>query len=99
VRDLAELVSSLTGADVRYYINPRKEDLENELVVKNDGFLELGLEPITLSQGLLEEVVDVAAKYRDRCDMSKILTDSRWREDIALDHIGSEIPALLEAVM
>ncbi|MEM7333028.1 MAG: NAD-dependent epimerase/dehydratase family protein [Chloroflexota bacterium] len=96
VRDLAELVAKLTGAKVRYYINPRNESFENELVVRNDKFLELGLNPIKLSEGLLTEVVDVAGKYKDRCDMSKILTDSRWRKDIPLDHIGTGVVELLE---
>lgn len=95
VRDLAELVAELTGAKVRYYINPRNESFENELVVRNDKFLELGLNPIKLSEGLLTEVVEVAVKYKDRCDNSKILTDSRWREDIPLDHIGTGVVELL----
>lgn len=88
VRDLAALVSKLTGAEIRYYTSPRNESLENELKVRNDQFLELGLNPITLSEGLLTETVDVAGKYVDRCNFDKILTDSRWRRDIPLDHIG-----------
>lgn len=88
VRDLAQLVARLTGADIRYYVNPRRESLENELVVNNEQFLALGLDPITLSEGLLQEVVEVAEKYRDRVNMDKILTDSRWRRDIPLDHVG-----------
>ena len=52
VRALAELVAHLTGAEIRYYIDPRNESLENELVVRNDQFLALGLNPITLSDGL-----------------------------------------------
>ena len=31
VRDLADLVAHLTGAEVRYYVNPRNEAWENEL--------------------------------------------------------------------
>ena len=92
VRDLAALVSQLTGAEVRYYVNPRNEALENELVIRNDKFMRLGLNPIRLSEGLLSEVVDVAAKYRDRCNMEKILPSSRWREDIPFDREGSSAP-------
>lgn len=88
VRDLANLVAKLTGAEIRYYVSPRKESLENELLVDNQQFLELGLNPTTLDEGLLAEVIDVAARYKDRCDVSKILTDSRWRKDIPLDHEG-----------
>jgi UDP-sulfoquinovose synthase len=89
VNDLASLVSRLTGAEVRYYINPRNEAWDNELVIHNEQFLELGLNPIRLSDGLLYEVYEVAARYQDRVDMSKIITDSRWRHDIPLDRTGS----------
>lgn len=51
-------------AEVRYYVNPRNEAWENELVIHNKQFLELGLRPITLSDGLLQEVIEVAARYR-----------------------------------
>ncbi|MDX1523820.1 MAG: NAD-dependent epimerase/dehydratase family protein, partial [Anaerolineae bacterium] len=95
VRELAGLVSRLTGADIRYYINPRNEAWENELVIRNDKFRELGLNPITLSDGLLIEVYDVAAKYKDRIDMEKILPSSRWREDIPFDREGSAAPPSL----
>ena len=39
VRDLAKLVSELTGADIVNLPNPRKEAAENELSVKNDQFV------------------------------------------------------------
>jgi UDP-sulfoquinovose synthase len=88
VEDLAELVAGLTGAEIRYYINPRNEALENELRVRNDNFMRLGLKPIKLSEGLLGEVVEVAAKYKDRCNLDKIPPSSRWREDIPIDKEG-----------
>ena len=68
VRDLAKLVAELTGAEIDYVDNPRKEAAENELFVANDNFLELGLEPITLEDGLLTEVTEIAKALRDRCD-------------------------------
>jgi len=88
MRDLAQLVSRLTGAEIRYYVNPRNEAPDNDLVIHNRQFLELGLKPITLSEGLLYEVIEVAARYKDRIDMSKILSDSRWRADIPIDREG-----------
>ncbi len=92
VRDLAEMVAGLTGAEVRYYVNPRNESLENELRVENQQFLDLGLQPITLSEGLLTEVIDVARRYQDRCDPAKIIADSTWRTDIPVDRTGSARP-------
>jgi UDP-sulfoquinovose synthase len=78
VRDLAKMVSEMTGVEVAHLENPRNEAPENELFVKNQRFLDLGLEPTTLSQGLLQEVTDVAAKYSHRCDKSKIPCTSLW---------------------
>jgi UDP-sulfoquinovose synthase len=88
VRDLAELVSKLTGAEIKYLPNPRKEAAENDLIVDNDQFLALGLNPTTLADGLLEEVVEVAKKYAHRIDRSRVPAVSAWTKDIAgrVDH-------------
>ena len=94
VRDLASLVSRLTGAEVVMLPNPRQEAAENDLVVQNDRFLALGLNPTTLSEGLLEEVRLVASKYRHRVDPSKIVARSVWRKgmEVAPD-LQVNIPA------
>ena len=78
VRDLAELVAKIADAEVQMVPNPRKESAENELHVVNDAFLDLGLEPTKLEEGLLVEVEEVAKKYADRADRSKIPARSLW---------------------
>lgn len=83
VKDLAIMISDMTGVDISYLKNPRKEDDENELHVTNQCFLDMGLEPITLEKGLLEEVKDIANKYSSRCDQSKILCSSYWTHENA----------------
>lgn len=92
VKDLAEMVSEMSGAEVRYFKNPRNESAENELRVKNENFLNLGLSPTTLDKGLMDEVVEVAKKYSYRCDKSKILAKSKWRADFESDDEGSLQP-------
>ena len=78
VRDLAQLVARITGATIEYVANPRKEASENDLHVVNDLFLDLGLEPTTLDDGLLSEVTDVARRYAHRADLDKIPCTSTW---------------------
>ena len=78
VKDLAEKVAAVTGAKLNHLPNPRKEAIENDLIVDNRCLIELGLKPTTLDEGLLGEVVDVARRWADRCDRSRIPCVSTW---------------------
>lgn len=78
VRDLAELISRKTGTPISWLDNPRKEASENELTVENDSLIRLGLQPTRLEDGLLDEVMNVARRYSNRCDRSKILATVQW---------------------
>src|SRR5579863_2934408 len=80
VRDLAELISKLTGAEVANLPNPRREAVENELNVSRDRFIALGLDSTTLNEGLLEEIRDIANKYSYRADTTKIIARSVWNQ-------------------
>jgi UDP-sulfoquinovose synthase len=83
VRDLAELVAKLTGGEIVNLPNPRKEAAENDLIVDREQFIKLGLKPITLAEGLLEEVIEVAKKYAYRVDRSRVPASSAWTREIA----------------
>ncbi len=75
VRGLAEMISAMVdGARISYVDNPRKniEDPENEFFVAKECFPAMGLEPILLEKGLIDEVHDIVKKYGHRCDLSMI---------------------------
>ena len=78
IRDLAAMIARMTGAEMRFVPNPRNEAAENDLHVANDRFLGLGLQPITLQEGLMAEVTEVARKYRDRARLELIPCRSTW---------------------
>jgi UDP-sulfoquinovose synthase len=48
--------------------------------VSNKKFCNLGLNPITVEFGLMDEVVNIAQKYQDRCDRTKVLPSSFWNK-------------------
>jgi UDP-sulfoquinovose synthase len=93
LKDLARIVKGLVpNSEIRYYKNPRKEAVENELKVENSGFKNLGWDPIKLNDPMMIEEVALAMKYRDRCDKSKIVSTSVWRPNMEKDLEGSKKP-------
>jgi UDP-sulfoquinovose synthase len=80
VRELAELIAKETGVKIANLPNPRKEAVENELNVSRDRFIALGLNATTLTEGLLEEIRDIANKYSYRADTTKIIARSVWNQ-------------------
>ena len=80
VRDLANLIGRIADAEVALVDNPRKEAAENDLRVSNATFLDLGLKPITLAEGLLEETVEIATKYAHRYKPETVACVSTWTD-------------------
>src|SRR6204780_2977828 len=94
VLDLAKMVADVMGVEIAYLPNPRVEAEENDLVVRNDQFLALGLQPTTLSEGLLGEGTEIAKHYAYRADPSKIIARSVWKAGMeTADDLMIELPA------
>jgi NAD(P)-dependent dehydrogenase (short-subunit alcohol dehydrogenase family) len=68
-------------ADNHYF---RAESTENDLHVRNNRFLDLGLEPTTLSQGLLRSHRDSRPLRPHRCDTTKAPCTSLWSPEQAV---------------
>jgi UDP-sulfoquinovose synthase len=90
VRKLAELVARKTGAPIRFYTNPRKEAGTNHLSIRNEKFIGLGLDPLFLEDGLVQEILDTVNFYKHRCDQSVIVSTSRWVQATDIDTEGYE---------
>ena len=78
VSSLASLVAQMSNATVANVDNPRNEAASNDLRVSNRTFIDLGLKPVTLSEGLLEETQEIAARYAGRCNLDMIPCLSTW---------------------
>ncbi|MEW4566304.1 NAD-dependent epimerase/dehydratase family protein [Tautonia sp. JC769] len=94
VGELAEKVKEAgakLGLDVaiEHVENPRVEREEHYYNAKNTKLLDLGLQPHYLSDSLLDSLLNVAIKYRDRVDMKEILPKVSWKTGAA--EIGSGV--------
>jgi UDP-sulfoquinovose synthase len=84
VLDLAHLVQTAgekigLEVEVQHLADPRVEAEQHYYNAKHSKLIELGLEPHLLSDSLLDSLMNVAIKYRDRIDLSVMLPQVNWR--------------------
>jgi UDP-sulfoquinovose synthase len=60
--------------------DPRVEAEEHYYSAKHSKLIELGLKPHLLSDSLLDSLMNIALRYRDRVDTSKMMPQVNWRE-------------------
>jgi UDP-sulfoquinovose synthase len=85
VRQLAELVSKVAGAlglksRVDHVSDPRVEAEEHYYNAKHTKLIDLGLKPHFLSDSLLDSLLNIALRYRDRINPNVILPTVDWRQ-------------------
>jgi UDP-sulfoquinovose synthase len=84
VADLATMVQEV-GADaginveVRHLENPRVEKEEHYFNAKNTALRDLGLVPHCLSDSLLQSLLSVACRYKNRIDPAQIMPTVSWK--------------------
>jgi len=85
VLDLAHMVQTAgekLGLTVKlnHLPDPRVEAEEHYYNAKHSKLIELGLKPHLLSDSLLDSLMNVALKYRDRVDTSVMMPRVNWRQ-------------------
>jgi UDP-sulfoquinovose synthase len=85
VLDLAHLVKSAArklgvAVEIDHIPDPRVEAEQHYYNAKHSKLVELGLQPHNLSDSLLDSLMNIAMKYRDRVDVSLMLPQVNWRE-------------------
>ncbi len=85
VLEIAELVKAAgnkLGLDVEIdrIPDPRVESEQHYYNAKHSKLLDLGLQPHYLSDSLLDSLMNIAVRYRDRIDVSMFLPQVDWRK-------------------
>src|SRR5258708_31294580 len=85
VLDLAHMVESAAkklgvNVEIDHIPDPRVEAEQHYYNAKHSKRIDLGLLPHRLSDSLLDSLMNIAMKYRDRVDVSLMLPQVNWRE-------------------
>jgi UDP-sulfoquinovose synthase len=66
-------------AEIEHLADPRVEAEEHYYNAKHSKLIDLGLKPHVLSSALLDSLLNIALKYKDRVDASLMLPRVNWR--------------------
>ena len=84
VLDLARLVQMAAAkldmpVEINHFPDPRVEAEAHYYNAKHSKLIDLGLQPHMLSESLLDSLINIAVKYRDRIDKELFLPTVNWR--------------------
>jgi UDP-sulfoquinovose synthase len=79
--------------EVEHLPDPRVEAEEHYYNAKHSKLLDLGLKPHLLSDSLLDSLMNIAIKYRDRIDLSQMRPRVDWRKIHNRDVAGEKVEA------
>ncbi|HZC66578.1 MAG TPA: hypothetical protein VE545_08385, partial [Candidatus Dormibacteraeota bacterium] len=85
VLDLAHMVETSAkkmgiSVEVDHIPDPRVEMEHHYYNAKHSKLVDLGLEPHRLTDSLLDSLMNIAMRYRDRVDASLMMPQVNWRE-------------------
>jgi UDP-sulfoquinovose synthase len=104
ILDLAHLVESAAkklgiAVEIDHIPDPRVEAEQHYYNAKHSKLVDLGLRPHNLSDSLLDSLMNIALKYRDRVDVSLMLPQVNWREPKNERRIQMSMPTKSSASM
>jgi len=93
VLELADMVVAAAAklglrAEIAYLPDPRVEAEEHYYNAKHSKLLDLGLQPHLLSDSLLDSLMNIAIRYRDRIDASLMPPQVNWRNPCNERHVA-----------
>ncbi|MGA9186433.1 MAG: NAD-dependent epimerase/dehydratase family protein [Candidatus Acidiferrales bacterium] len=65
--------------EVEHLPDPRVESEEHYYNAKHSKLIDMGLKPHLLSDSLLDSLMNIAVKYRDRVDLTQMMPRVNWR--------------------
>lgn len=85
VLELAEMVQRMgkemgLSVEIDHLDDPRVEAEEHYYNAKHTKLMDLGLKPHVLSNSLLDSLINIAVRYRDRIDVSQFVPQVNWRK-------------------
>ena len=98
IMDLARLVEAAAKkmgltVEVDHIPDPRVEAEQHYYNAKHSKLIDLGLQPHYLSDSLLDSLMNIALKYRERVDPSLMLPQVNWREPRNERRLQMNMPA------